>query len=236
MKKLILILLVITIQSCSTSQVTKNVNAQYQNIEETVREDKIIGDSLPSWVKKSGIENGIVYTVGQAEFSANKSPLYVEKAAIMDAEIKLISDAPADVRVLTQNALNGANIDSSEFYQIQTKLQEVVGLSGVKVDQEKVTCRKIIRYGEMSAKVVRSCWVQAHISLSNLSKAYERTLALKFGNYKADQFRKLMQKEIERINNNPLQHRERQDEKANITDVVSDNNSQRVRLSSIAKK
>ena len=199
--KYIIIFLMIVIVGCSSNPMIKQAEMQHDAIESLVKEDRIIGDSLPDWVNKSGIENGMVYVVGQAEFNVDKSPLYVRKAATMDAEVKLISDAPSDVRILTQNVLSGIGVDSSEFHQIQTKLQTVIGLNGIKINQEKMTCRKIVRYGSMSAYVVRSCWVQASVPLNKLMKAYQRTLQMKFGEYKARQFGKLADKELNRIMN-----------------------------------
>lgn len=204
MKKMMTIMLLSLIVSCATNKSVEQIVVQQEIIEETVKEDKIIGDDLPSWTSKSGIENGMVFAVGKAEFDANKSEYYIERAAAMDGEIKLLTDAPADVRVLAQNALTGAGIDGSEFYQIQTKLQEVIGLTGVRHSEDKVTCRKIIRYGELSSRLTRSCWVQVYIPVKELVAAYKRTLALKFGEYKANEFKNLMMDELNNIKNNPL--------------------------------
>jgi hypothetical protein len=211
------------VTSCATNYVRDQIVTEQEVIEDTIKKDKIIGGDLPSWIKKSGIENGMVYVVGKAEFGANKSPFYVEKAAAMDAEMSLFSDAPTDVRMLTQNALTGTGIDSAEFYQIQTKLQEVVGVTGIKLDSEKVVCRKIIRYGELSSRLTRACWVQAHIPVKELVKAYRRTLALKFGKYKANEFKDRMNDELKRINKNPLM--EKRNEKANTLSTGSSNSS-----------
>jgi len=204
MKILTLSLLLMVLVGCSTNPIQRNIIAQQEIIEATIKEDKIIGDSLPSWTRKSGIENGMVYVVGVAEFDANKSPFYIQKAAQMDAETKLLSDAPADFRVITQNAMTGVGIDSAEYYQVQTKLQEVIGLVGIKIDQDKITCRKMIRYGNLSTRLTRVCYVQAFISAQQLAKAYKRTLALKFGEYKANEFKNLMNQELKQINKNPL--------------------------------
>ena len=213
MKTIIMGMLLGLLASCSTNPIKQAAVAQQEIVEDTIKEDKMFGGSLPSWVRRSGIETGMVYTVGKAEFDANKSPFYVEKAAQMDAESRLISDAPTDFRILTQNAMTGAGIDSAEFYQIQTKLQQVVGLTGIKVDQDKITCRKFIRYGNLSTRVTRACFVQAFIPVKELMKAYQRTLALKFGDYKAGEFKNLMQQELERVTDNPLM--EKRNEKVN---------------------
>lgn len=203
MKTLICLSLLLLV-SCTTSPYRKQIEQQQEIVEDTIKQDKITGGDLPSWVYKNGIENGHVYVVGKAEFDVNKSPFYVEKAAVMDGETRLISDAPSDFRVLTQNAITGAGIDSSEFYQIQTKLQEVVGLTGIKYHADKMECRKVIRYGIMSTAVTRACWTMVSVPLINLTKAYERTIALKFGTYKANRFMNQMQQELDKINNNPL--------------------------------
>lgn len=221
MKNLATLLALLVVTSCATNHVKDQIVTEQEVIEDTIKEDKIIGGSLPSWTRKSGVENGMVYVVGKAEFGANKSPFYVEKAAQMDAEMSLFSDAPADVRILTQNALTGAGIDSAEFYQIQTKLQEVIGVTGIRIDSEKVVCRKIIRYGELSSRLTRACWVQAHIPVKELVKAYRRTLALKFGEYKANEFKDRMDDELQRINKNPLM--EKRNEKANTLSTSSNN-------------
>lgn len=229
MKKIIGIMFLSLIVSCATNKSVEQVVAQQEIIEDTIKEDKIIGDDLPSWTRKSGIENGMVFAVGKAEFDANKSEYYIERAAAMDGEIKLLTDAPTDVRVLTQNALTGAGIDGSEFYQIQTKLQEVVGLTGIRHSEDKVACRKVIRYGELSSRLTRSCWVQVSIPVKELVAAYRRTLALKFGEYKANEFKDLMMDELNNIKNNPLikkeiSHESDSQEHSSANDNVSNRN------------
>jgi uncharacterized protein YlbG (UPF0298 family) len=184
--------------SCSSNQISNSIQDQREAIEENVREDKIVGKDLPDWVHKSGIENGKVFTVGVAEMRSNKSPVHITKAAVMDGETKLLSDAPADFRIVTQNAMNGAGIDSNEFYQIQTKIQEVVGLVGLKTNSEKITCRKIIRYGAISTDVNRICYVQVYIPVRELMKAYKRTLALKFGQGVSERFQDKMEEELKK--------------------------------------
>ena len=210
------------VTSCATNHLKDQIVTEQEIVEDTYKEDKILGDSLPSWTRKSGIENGMVYVVGKAEMGKDRSPFYVEDAARMKAEMRLFSDAPADIRILAQNAMTGVGIDSAEFYQIQTKLQTVVGVTGMKFDSDKVTCRQIIRYGELSTRRTRACWVQAHIPVTELVKAYRRTLALQFGEYKASEFKNKMDDELKKINNNPLM--EKRNEKAN-TLPTSFNNS-----------
>ena len=200
MKILMILMITVMFSSCANSPRQQIIEADQELVEDTIKEDKILGGDLPSWVNKSGIENGIVYVVGKAEMSADRSPFYVEKAAIMDAEMKILSDAPTDVRVVTQNALTGSGIDSSEFYQIQTKLQEVKGLTGIKHSNERTVCRKVIRYGNLGTNVMRACWSQVQIKAKDLTKAYERTLALKFGVHKANSFKTLMDQELKKIN------------------------------------
>jgi len=220
MKTVIKIMILTTFISCgTTNRNTEAISSQQEMIEEVTKEDKMIGPVLPSWTRKSGIANGMVYAIGKAEFDVNKSEYYVEKAATMDGEIKLLTDAPSDVRVLTQNALTGAGIDSAEFFQIQTKLQEVVGLTGIRHSEEHITCRKMIRYDDMFARVTRSCWVQVSIPLKELVVAYRRTLALKFGTYKANEFKDLMMDQIDKIQNNPLLNKGKDNEQASKKSV-----------------
>lgn len=140
--------------------------------------------------------------------SANKSPYYIAKAALMDGETKLLSEAPSDVRIITQNALTGADIDSSEFFQMQTKLQEVLGVQSFKSHQQ--TCRKIVRYGETSISIVRGCWYRVSASIVQLKKAYAFTLAKKYGQGKANKFQKIMDQELNKINNHRRYDNEKQ--------------------------
>ena len=86
MKNVIQIIMLLTFVNCSTTNSKfEQVLSQQEFLEDTIKEDKIIGQELPSWIKKSGIENGIVYTVGKAEFDVNKSKYYVQKAAIYES-------------------------------------------------------------------------------------------------------------------------------------------------------
>lgn len=212
MKNIMIPLIAILVSSCASNLNKQVITDKQEMIEDTIKEDKIIGSDVPSWTRKSGVENGMVYVVGSAEFDANHSPLYVEKAAVMDGEIRLLSDAPTDVRVLTQNALTGVGVNSSEFFQIQTKLQEVIGLTGVRHNQEKVVCRKVIRYGNLNTQLNRICWAQVSVSVRNLMKAYQRTLAMKFGVFKANKFKNIMDDELKRINNNKLLRKDKTNE------------------------
>lgn len=167
----------------------------------------MIGKELPSWVSQEHvIRDGRLYLVGYAEMSADRNEYYITKAALMDAEVKLIADAPTEFRVITQNALTGAGIESSEFSQIQTKLQEVIGLTGFKNHEH--TCRKMVRYGESRTSVSRACWYQASVSLNELRKAYFMTMKSKYGEDKTHKFDDLMKQELEKINNNRRFERE----------------------------
>lgn len=206
--KMVLIFLLLMFMGCSSNNLVNKTLLEREAIEDMTQEDKIIGDTLPSWVNKSGIENGQSYAVGNAEFSADANPAYVKRAAIMNGEGKLLSDAPTDFRILAQSAMTGAGIDDNEFFEIQTKLKEVVGLSGIYHNQERTTCRKILRYGELSTRLVRSCWVQVSVSTRELSKAYQRTIALKYGGKAANKFGKIMEKELDRVDNNRLLKKE----------------------------
>ena len=221
-----LVIFSILMTGCAT-QTTTPLNSS-TGLPLIVEEDKTLGDPLPSLTQDSGLNNNRVYVVGYAEMSANKSPHYISKAALMDGEVQLLSEAPADVRILTQNALVGAEVDSSEFFQMQTKLQEVLGVQSFQSHQR--TCRKIVRYGETNIAVVRGCWYRVSASITQLKKAYAFTLAKKYGQGKANQFQKLMDQEINKINN----HRRYDDEKqtsnhSSNTPVRNDQSQSRVR-------
>ena len=182
----------------------------------------MMGSPLPSWISQTeSIKDNRLHITGYAEMSADRNEVYISKAALMDAEVKLINDAPTDFRVLTQNALVSAGIDSSEFMQIQTKLTEVLALGGLK--QGEWTCRKWIRYGETRTSVMKGCWHQASASLTELRKAYLFTLQKKYGSEKAHKFDDLMKQELEKVNN----HRrfDNEDSKASNSSRVPVNNS-----------
>jgi len=161
----------------------------------------MIGEDLPSWIFQQSLQirNNRMYYIGYAEMSADKSQHYIAKAALMDAEVKLVSKAPTDIRIVTQNALTSAGIDSSEFTQIQTKLQELVGLTGVEPHQ--YTCRKFVRHGETITRIVTGCWHEASVNMSDLSRSIAMTLRRKYGDEKASKFDDLMKNELNKINN-----------------------------------
>lgn len=131
--------------------------------------------------------------------SADKNDYYIAKAALMDAEVKLISIAPSDFRVITQNSLLEAGMDSSAFNQIQTKLQELVGLTSVEPHQ--YTCRKFVKHGETTSRITKACWYEASVSLTELRNSVSMTLRRKYGDEKTSKFDNLMQQELENINN-----------------------------------
>src|SRR5690606_31270714 len=205
MKAVVTTLILTTLMTACSSQ-TRSAKVESKNSSVRVKEDEAIGKELPDWVNRNEVKDGRVYVVGYSEMSADKSPYHVTKAALMDGEIKLLSDAPADIRVMTQNSLTGAGIDSSEFFEIQTKLKEVFAVEGFK--QHENTCRKIVRYGETQVRAVRGCWYRVSADLMHMKKAYAFTLSLKYGQGKASKFESLMQQEIEKIND----HKRYQDE------------------------
>ena len=80
MNQIILSLLSMMLVACSS---TPEQTITHKGIDENdIKEDKIFGNPLPNWTTKSGIEQGRVFVVGKAEFLADNSPFYVEKAAI----------------------------------------------------------------------------------------------------------------------------------------------------------
>lgn len=175
----------------------------------------MIGKELPSWTsEQESFRDGRVYFVGYSEMSADKSDHHIAKAALMDAEVKLISEAPTEIRVITQNALKGAGVDSSEFVQIQTSLREVIGLSGAKPHES--TCRKFVRYGESRNNITRACWHRASISQESLRKAYLMTMKAKYGDEKAHKFDDLMKDELKKINDNRRFDREERKPASNV--------------------
>ncbi len=209
MNKFLCIVVLMSFVACSSNKVRDKAMGKREAIEDTIKEDKYVGGEPPLWTQEEGISNGILYVVGYAEFGTNKSPYYVRKASIMDAETRLLSDSPADFRIITQNAITGAGMDSSEYYQIQTKLQEVIGITGIKQDRKKSVCKKIIRYGNFDTTTRRGCWSRVHIKVSELKKAYARTLAFKYGADKVNKFQKLMDKELETVDKGSLYNKKK---------------------------
>jgi hypothetical protein len=197
MKIFILIIQLIIFVSCATNKAKESEQNALANAE---KEDKIVGSSLPPWVEESGVRDGRLYEVGYAEFSLDKSEYYIKKAAEMDAEVKLLSDAPTDLRVITQNSLTGVGLDSSEYSQIQTSLKEVIGVTSLK--SHRKTCRKIIRHLEDSSKPMRACWAESSVSMSDVRRAYQLTLQKKYGVGVANKFDDLMKSELDKINDN----------------------------------
>lgn len=195
--KTLLFLVPFLVIGCSSTKTDQSI----QKVTESplVQEDQMVGKDLPSWATQiESIRDGRLYMVGYSEMSADKSEHYISKAAFMDAEMKLLSESPTDIREITQNALTGSGMDSSDFVQIQTKLKELVGMKGAKPHEH--TCRKFVRYGESRTVVNRACWYQASISLGSFREAYMLTMQKKYGDKKAHQFDDLMKQEINKIN------------------------------------
>jgi len=203
MKISIMLFLISLIVSCTSNPAKRVLINQQELVEDLIKEDKIIGKELPKWISQSGIEKGIVYSVGKIEFDIKLNETYAEEAAMMDAEMKLLSDAPTDVRILAQKSLNEIGLNNSSFYEIQTKLKEVMGVSGIKKDISKVTCRKVIRYNVYETKLNRICWAQVQVPFNNLMEAYKRTIALKYGESKARLFKNKVNQELDHMINNP---------------------------------
>lgn len=190
-RELYLILILVALSACSMSEKKTDPD--------DIKEDRIVGEALPSWVDDNGIMNGRLVAVGYSEMAISRSPMFVEKAALMDGETKLIADAPHDFRVITQNSLTGAGIESSEFVQVQTSLKEVLGVRGFKHHEK--TCRKLVRYTlHNEQNVLRGCWYRVSADVAKLQEAYRFILAKKYGQGKADKFNDLMKQELKSIN------------------------------------
>ncbi len=196
-KSTLIVSALLLLAGCSSNSLSTK---DKESLGASVLEDKTLGDTVPAWTKFEGIKESRLYGVGYAEMSLDKSEHYISKAALMDGEVKLISDSPSDFRVITQNALTGAGVESSDFVQIQTKLQEVIGATGFK--SHEYTCRKIVRYQESQSKIMRGCWYQVSVNILDLKRAYQLTLEKKYGNAKAAKFGNLMSAEIDKINDN----------------------------------
>ena len=200
-KKITMICIFVVATACSSGKKTM-LGDQRVEVEESVKEDKIHGDPLPDWANASGIENGRVFTVGVASFPAEKAQILVEKAALLDGETKLLSDAPTDFRSLAQSSLNSSTSTTVEFSQIDTRLKTVKGLTGIKYHDDKLTCRKIVRYGTYATVIDRQCWAMVSVPIQSLKAAYERTIQELYGDKTAEKFSTRMDEELKKIDGN----------------------------------
>jgi len=165
--------------------------------EHALKEDKF-SSVPPQWINESGVRGGLVYTVGVAEASANSLENTVKRMAILNGETSLMSKAPADFRIATQNSMNSVNVDENVFTEIQSKIQEVLGVEGFKHDKAKTACRKVLRYGETEAHLNRICWVRIAIPVNKMARAFERTMAMKFGEKVSEAFKKKLDDELKK--------------------------------------
>jgi hypothetical protein len=115
-------MLSILITACASQ--TRQASVGSKTSSALVKADEVIGDKLPAWTDKSGIADGRLYVVGYSEMSADKSPHYIKKAALMDGEVRLLSDAPSDFRVLTQNALRGQALNRLSSFRYRQRFKK----------------------------------------------------------------------------------------------------------------
>ena len=111
-----------------------------------------------------------MYTVGVAETTADNNYNVVKRMAILNGETSLLSKAPADFRIATQNSMNSVNVDENIFSEIQSKVQEAIGVEGFKHDRTKMACRKVLRYKETRTNLNKICWVRVGIPVSKLTR------------------------------------------------------------------
>jgi len=123
----------------------------------------------------------------------------VEKAALADGESKLVSEAPTDFRSIVQTAMSSTEGNNVEFSQIDTKLRRVRGLTGIKYHNDKMTCRKIVRYGTFATLLDRQCWAVVSVPIESLKEAYARTIREIYGDKKATEFNQRMNDEIKKM-------------------------------------
>ena len=194
----LMIVIVSMFASCSSKQTVKT-NLEDEAIERAAREDVVIGKPLPSWVNESGIDGEFIYAVGSAEFPLDKSEHYVVSAATFDARGKVLQDAPSDYKAIVQKAIGDSLGTHGDFNQIQVSVSEVKGVAGIKVDNKKVTCRKIKRYKTSGTKLNRICYAYAYAPITKVNEAYARVFKDKYGVSKSNRFKEILDNQVKSV-------------------------------------
>ena len=193
--KFLSVLSLILIMGCASSprQETKEdmINALKQDTYMLDEEEK-----LPSWVNEAGLKDGFLVAVGAAEGNAEQSPIYLRRAAMMDAESQLFSKAPHEYREAVQSAVEGSGLS---FQSVQTKLLKLSGVSGISYPPENSFCHKAVRDTGDYIAVKRICYQQAVILITSMNRAIERTIAQFYTPSKGDNFIKLMTNEMDNV-------------------------------------
>lgn len=203
MKKLMFIALIWSVfhyTGCASNPVRDYKDAQIAAIgnDRVIHQDPI-PEQIPQWTTEEGIQGMNMVSVGVAEGDSDASPIYLNRAAMIDAESQLFQRAPHEYRESVQHAMEGMRIDQSHFQSIQTKLLRLSGVSGIHYPLDKSYCTKVARDNGDFIKVTRVCYQQAVILLDAMNKTIERTFQQYYGQANTAEFKKRLDHEINKI-------------------------------------
>lgn len=176
------LLLALLLASCSSSP-----------FKETTREQDMVNEHLSQGVKylegefdakysKSGRSGAYVTAVGSSIHPVEVNQKMVENAAIADAKFRLTESAPSEFRKEVQQAIGTEIGGVGEFSQIDVSVSEVKNLTGIKVRYEDIQCKtRVEPTSDGGYRTMKECRALARVKAGELRKAYDFTVAKKYG-------------------------------------------------------
>lgn len=182
MKVLKLSVLTLILVSCSSSP-----------FEETTKEQNMVNEHLSQGVKylegdfdakylKSGRAGAYVTAVGSSIHPVETNQKMVENAAVADAKFRLTESAPSEFKKEVQRAIGTEAGGVGEFSQIDVSVSEVKNLTGIKVKYEDIQCKtRVEPTSDGGYRTMKECRSLARVRAGELKKAYDFTVAEKYG-------------------------------------------------------
>ena len=182
MKTLSLTILALVLASCSTSpfkETTKEQDMVNKHLSQGV---KYLEGDFDSKYSKTGRVGVYVTAVGSSIHPVETNQKMVENAAIADSKFRLTESAPSEFKKEVQQVIGTEVGGVGEFSQVDVSVSEVKNLTGIKVRYEDIQCKtRVEPTSDGGYRTMKECRALARVKASQLKRAYDFTVAKKYG-------------------------------------------------------
>lgn len=179
--KLLMLMLILMSIGCSTTSFKQAQQRQLLINEHLAQGVQLIDGEFDSKYLTSGSDGISLRKIGIAIYPIGYNEQVIRSAAIADGKFSLIDGAPTEMKSIVQKAIGNAIGYVGEYSQIQTSVTEVRALKGIEASQSNVQCRtQVTPTAEGEYKTERVCRAIVKVSLTELTKAFDFTMASKY--------------------------------------------------------